>query len=124
MQPNPNWLNDEIRRGLSRLVCLCLDSAPAVDLVEGTAQAWLTALTRGRAWDEQRDAPSVRAAFHTSLATAHRWPLPRDLLASMSDAHQPAPNPHQGRTHHSPSAQSPTLHTPSTTEPRSTAQPM
>src|SRR3546814_12902362 len=65
MQPNPNWLNDEIRRGLSRLVCLCLDSAPAVDLVEGTAQAWLTALTRGRAWDEQRDAPRVRAAFDT-----------------------------------------------------------
>src|SRR3546814_8252080 len=90
MQPNPNWLNDEIRRGLSRLVCLCLDSAPAVDLVEGTAQAWLTALTRGRAWDEQRDAPRVRAAFDTLLANAQRWPILRDLLAAMPEASRQA----------------------------------
>src|SRR3546814_1192971 len=86
MQPNPNRLNDEIRRGLSRLVCLCLDSAPAVDLVEGTAQAWLTALTRGRAWDEQREAQRVRAAFDTLLANAQRWPIPHDLLAAMPEA--------------------------------------
>src|SRR3546814_16638784 len=94
MQPNPNWLNDEIRRGLSRLVCLCLDSAPAVDLVEGTAHAWLTALTRGRAWDEQRDAPRVRASFDTLLANAQRWPIPRDLLAAIPDANRQAPLAH------------------------------
>src|SRR3546814_16723788 len=93
MQPNPNWLNDEIRRGLTRLVCLCLDSAPAVDLVEGTAQEWLTALTRGRAWDEQRDAPRVRAEFDTLLAKAQRCPIPPALLAPIPTASRQPPTP-------------------------------
>lgn len=67
-------------------MCLCLDSAPAADLIEGTAQAWLTAITRGRSWDQHRDTPRVRAAFETLLANAERWPLPRDLLAAMPQA--------------------------------------
>lgn len=65
------------------MVCLCLDGSPAVDLIEGTAQAWLTAITHGRVFDQQRDTPRIRAAFDRLLANATRWPIPRDLIEAM-----------------------------------------
>ena len=76
---NLDWLDNEIRRGLSKLVCLCLDSAPAADLIEGTAQSWLEALTFRRAWDAKRDMPRVREAFTTLMRTSRRWPTVPDF---------------------------------------------
>lgn len=80
---NVQWLNDEIRSGLAKLLCLRLDSTPAEDMVEGTAQAWLTALTHGRVWDQGRDTARVRGAFDTLLATCERWPIPRQLMEAL-----------------------------------------
>lgn len=86
---NANWLNDEIRRGLSKLVCLCLDGAPSADLIEGTAQAWLTAITHGLVWDEARDRQRFRDGFDVLLAHCSRWPIPRELLNALPQPTQP-----------------------------------
>lgn len=81
--PNPNWLDEEIRRGLSKLLCLRLDGTPAGDLIEGTAQAWLDAVTYRREWLEVRDAPRVAEGFRALVANSRSWPTPHDLIASL-----------------------------------------
>lgn len=77
------WLNDEIRVGLSKLLCLRLEGTPPADMIEGTAQAWLEALTHRRAWDSERDTPRVREAFTTLLRTSRRWPSIPDFDAAL-----------------------------------------
>jgi hypothetical protein len=69
------------------LLCLRLESTPAVDMIDGTAQAWMTAITHGLVWNEQRDRARFQAAFDTLLANCTRWPIPRELLNAL-----PAPD--------------------------------
>jgi len=78
-----NWLNDTIRVGLAKLLCLRLDGCPPDDLIEGTAQAWLDAVKHGMAWDEHRDRHRFEHAFRTLAKTCLRWPAPAMLLAAM-----------------------------------------
>ena len=75
--------------GLQKLACLSLDRTPAAEILTGTAQAWIEALTDGRAWDEERDAARVRRAFVTLARTCRRWPAPAEFV----DALPPAPTP-------------------------------
>lgn len=77
------WLNDEIRRGLSKLLCLRLDGTPPADMIEGTAHAWLEALSFRRAWEPERDIPRIREAFTTLLRNSRRWPNIPDFDASL-----------------------------------------
>ena len=58
-----DWLTRELMTGFQKLLCLGLDRTPASDLIEGTVMAWAEAITAGRAWDQERDAPRIRAAF-------------------------------------------------------------
>lgn len=77
------WLEVEILTGLQRLACLSLDRTPAAEMLPGTAQAWIEALTDGRAWDEQRDAPRVRRAFVVLSKTVRRWPAPAEFMDAL-----------------------------------------
>lgn len=52
-------------------------------MIEGTALAWLDALTFNRVWDEQRDAPRIRQAFRALGATCREWPSPVDLVTHL-----------------------------------------
>jgi hypothetical protein len=79
------WFLNEILTGLQKLYTLSLDRTPAADVLPGTARAWVEALTHGRAWDQQRDTPRLRAAFSRLLAEAERWPAPRELLTMLPE---------------------------------------
>lgn len=69
--------------GLQKLSCLSLDRTPAAEILSGTAQAWMEAITDGRAWDRNRDAERVATAFRTLARTARRWPAPADFLEAL-----------------------------------------
>jgi hypothetical protein len=77
------WIHNEILDGLSRLLCLSLDRTPATDLIEGTAAMWVTAITKGRVWEQQFDAPRFRDAFATLALTRRTWPAPADFLEAL-----------------------------------------
>lgn len=77
---NHDWMLDEIATGLQKLYLLSLDRTPAAELLTGTAQSWLEALTEGREWDEQRDTQRIREAFVTLARTREQWPAPRHFL--------------------------------------------
>lgn len=78
------WFLDEIRRGLAALAVLSLDGTPAMDvLAEATPKVWAAALWGGRAWEQERDVPRIRAAFRMIAASALRWPAPRQLAEAL-----------------------------------------
>lgn len=44
---------------------------------------WHEALTDGRSWDQQRDAPRLRKAFVTLARTRTSWPAPLHLIEAL-----------------------------------------
>ena len=78
-----DWLEVEILAGLQRLACLSLDRTPAAEMLPGTAQAWIEALTDGRAWDRERDEQRVRRAFVVLSKTVRRWPAPVEFVEAL-----------------------------------------
>ena len=74
------WLLDEVLNGLQKIFCLSLDRTPAAEMLPGTAQAWLEAITDGKAWDRGRDADRIAAGFRTLARIARRWPAPAEFL--------------------------------------------
>lgn len=62
-------------------------------MLPGTAQAWIEAITHGRAWDEERDRPRVRGAFVILSNTMRRWPAPVEFLEAL-----PAPDQQRALT--------------------------
>ena len=79
----PQWLHQQIKRGLQSLLCLSLDGQPSADVIAGTMLAWCRAITTNRWLTEEQDAPRFQAAFDALLARSHRWPAPADLLAAL-----------------------------------------
>lgn len=45
--------------------------------------AWLESLCDGRAWDQQRDTPRIRAAFLALAKGRRTWPAPVDFIEAM-----------------------------------------
>lgn len=80
---NDAWLRREIAKGVAGLLALRLDGAPAADSATKTADIWLVAMTKGRDWDEGKDAGRIRKAFETLFATCERWPAPALLLREL-----------------------------------------
>jgi hypothetical protein len=80
---NDAWLRREIAKGVAGLLALRLDGAPAADSATKTADIWLVAMTKGRDWDEKKDAVRIRKAFETLFATCERWPAPALLLREL-----------------------------------------
>lgn len=83
MQHETEWLLLEVATGIQKLSCLSLDRTPAAEMLTGTAQAWVEAITDGRSWDRQRDAGRVRTAFLTLARTIRRWPAPVEFLEAL-----------------------------------------
>lgn len=65
---------------MQKMFCLSLDRTPAAEMLPGTAQTWLEAITDGKAWDEGRDADRIAAGFRTLARIARRWPAPAEFL--------------------------------------------
>ena len=78
-----DWLTREILTGFQKLLCLGLDRQPAGEVLPGTAQAWVEAITFNREFDEAQDAPRFRRAFVQLAATRITWPAPRDFLDAL-----------------------------------------
>lgn len=72
------------------MLCLGLDRTPATDLIEGTVLAWHEAITVGREWARERDAPRIRAAFVSLATTRETWPQPRHFLDALPRVEQKA----------------------------------
>ena len=81
-----NWMKKEILSGFQALACLNLERQPAREVLPGTVQVWMAALTTGRTWDEVRDVPRIRRAFAAMAGTLRKWPQPADLLAALPAA--------------------------------------
>ena len=79
-----DWITREISSGLQKLILLSLDRQPALDVITpGTLPAWEEAITHGRVFDQQRDAPRFQAAFRTLLRTSAQWPNPQQFIAAL-----------------------------------------
>jgi hypothetical protein len=51
---------------------------------------WREAVTTGREWEQQRDAPRIRQAFVTLATTRETWPAPRHFLDALPRIEQRA----------------------------------
>ena len=80
---NNSWLKREIAKGVTGLLALRLDGAPAADAATKTADIWLVAMTKGREWNEKQDASRIAKAFETLFANCERWPPPALLLREL-----------------------------------------
>jgi hypothetical protein len=78
-----NWLKTELLTGFQKLLCLGLDRTPASEVIPGTVEAWLEAVTANRLWDQDRDTSRIRQAFVTLARTRRLWPAPVDFLEAL-----------------------------------------
>ncbi|MFC9571463.1 hypothetical protein ACFTR5_20720 [Bacillus velezensis] len=83
-----DWIKREIAEGLKRLMCLGLERTPAAEVIQLTAAVWLEAITEGREFDQQLDAPRFRRAFAVLCRDCRQWPLPSSLLEAMPPREQ------------------------------------
>jgi hypothetical protein len=90
-----DWLQREVIAGLSGLVALRLDGAPAADAITHTLDIWLVALKKAQRWNEETDGARVKAAFETLFASCERWPAPAMLIRviPVRQSQQALPNP-------------------------------
>jgi hypothetical protein len=86
-----DWMKRELLTGFQRLLTLGLDRQPAAEVIPGTVSTWFDALTHGRVFDEERDAPRFRAAFRTLASRCRNWPSPADFIEAMPRIETPAP---------------------------------
>jgi hypothetical protein len=77
------WLRDEILAGLQKLYCLGLDRTPAAEILQGTAEAWVEAITTGRVFDRQ-----LRKAFVNLAGNRTSWPAPAHFVEAMPPREQ------------------------------------
>lgn len=78
-----DWITREVLTGFQKLLCLGLDRQPAGEVIPGTAQAWVEAITHNREFVEGLDADRFRKAFVTLAATRVNWPAPRDFVDAL-----------------------------------------
>jgi hypothetical protein len=83
-----NWLKTELLTGFQKLLCLGLDRTPASEVIPGTVEAWLEAVTANRLWDQDRDTSRIRQAFVTLARTRRLWPAPVDFLEALPTIRQ------------------------------------
>lgn len=76
-------MKKELMTGFQKLFCLGMDRTPSHELILGTTEAWMEALTNGREWNQERDTPRIQQAFSTIMRTRKYWPTPADFLECM-----------------------------------------
>lgn len=62
-----------------------MERTPAAEIILGTAEAWLEALTYRRVWDRHRDTERVRLAFAVLAQTKRTWPMPMELFDALPE---------------------------------------
>jgi len=67
---------------------LGLERTPAAEVIQLTAAVWLEAVTEGRAWEQELDAPRFRRAFAVLCRQRTSWPPPAALLEAMPPREQ------------------------------------
>ena len=83
------WFTGVIVSGLQRLAAMRLPSTPLDGDLRLAAAVWIAALWARRAWDAERDAPRLEAAFLALASMARRWPAPAELLDYLPPRPQP-----------------------------------
>lgn len=84
MSATPDWLRAEVASGLQRLVALALPGQPPAETIALTAGAWCDVLAgMNVVWEQQQDAPRLRAAFEVLAMQVERWPAPTHYLRLM-----------------------------------------
>ena len=80
-KPLPAFVQQEVLRGLQKLVALRLQGAPPEEGIKLTAAVWLEAMAAlPIGWDKQQDAGRITAAFAQLAVDAERWPPPKMLI--------------------------------------------
>ncbi len=74
------WFTSVIVSGLQRLAAMRLPATPLDGDLRLAAAVWIAALWARRAWDADRDAPRLEAAFLALAGHARRWPGPAELI--------------------------------------------
>lgn len=59
-----------------------------MDMIQGTAAMWVDALTAGKVWEQEFDAPRFRKAFVTLSQTRRQWPAPADFFEAIPPREQ------------------------------------
>lgn len=85
IEPPAEWFSNRIITGIQRLYTLGLPGSPAADVLDKTADTWVSALWPMKLWDEELDRPRLTRAFVSLTQLALRWPVPRELLNHMPD---------------------------------------
>ena len=79
----PPWFRGAIVDGVSMLMALRLEGAPALDTIKATTAAWIRSLWRKRWWHQERDLPRIVLGFDYLCSSFDRWPAPVHLLRSL-----------------------------------------
>lgn len=89
-KPLPPFAQQEVLRGLQKLVALRLQGAPPEEGIKLTAAVWLEAVaTLPIGWDRQQDEGRIQAAFAQLAVDAERWPPPKMLIERLPPRPEP-----------------------------------
>lgn len=89
-KPVPDFVNNEIVRGLQKLMMLRLQGAPPEEGIELVAVVWIEALMAlPIGWDEQQDQGRIQAAFVKLISDTERWPPPKMLIERLPPRPEP-----------------------------------
>ena len=83
----PEWFEHAMTTGIQRLMVLGLDRMPAMELIDGTVDAWCEALWVGRDW-RLSDAGRITETFRVLSCTRDQWPSPKYFLAALPERKQ------------------------------------
>jgi hypothetical protein len=84
----PEWVRDEIKLGLKKLVLLRLEGCPAHDAMLAAGGCWMQVFAYRRVWVAAQQ-PALREAFIRHAAKVAKWPAPADILALFNDLDAP-----------------------------------
>ncbi len=68
---------------------MSLPATPTDSALKLAGAVWVETLWARRAWDTERDAPRLEAAFLALAGHARRWPAPAELLDYLPPRPQP-----------------------------------
>jgi hypothetical protein len=82
-QPTPDWIVNELKTGLKKLLTLSLEGQPSADVIGGTLAVWIEVICSRRVFDEATDVQRFRDAFRILMERECRWPNPAKFLEAL-----------------------------------------
>ena len=85
MKPDPlQFINEEVKIGLQRLVCLRLEGTPPADVLGFTGQIWVDAMRQlPIGWNAPQDKGRIAASFNVLIRQSTRWPAVKHLIDNL-----------------------------------------